>query len=61
VVDIKAVFGWRENGFPEKLFSMENVFLRKIDFHIIFSIVWYKINNFSSKKKKKYELSYFRY
>jgi len=48
----KVVFGWRENGFLAKSFPVENVFPRKIDFHVTFSIVWYKINDFLYKVEK---------
>jgi len=31
---------------------MENFFLKKIDFDVTFSVVWYKINHFSCKTGK---------
>ena len=48
----ETMFGERENNFLEKLFSMKNIFLRKINFHITFFIVLFKINYFYMKKKK---------
>jgi len=50
--------GWRGGGnsFSRKSFSMENVFWKKIIFHIPFSVVWYKIDDFL-QNKEKYQLS----
>ena len=37
--------------FPVKSFFRRNVFPRKIDFYVIFSVVWFKIDYFYRKKK----------
>ena len=51
--EIMVVFGWKENGFHGKSFFMGNVFPRKVDFHVTFSVVCYMINHFSWKKGKR--------
>ena len=38
--------------FLQKLFFMKNVCLRKIDFYVIFSVVWCKLNHFARIKGK---------
>jgi len=47
----KVVFDCGKNNFSEKLFFMKSIFPRKIDFHAIFSIVWFKINYFLEEKE----------
>jgi len=41
--------------FQQKHFSWK-MFSRKMNFYIAFFVVWYKINNFSSKKKISIEV-----
>ena len=42
--DTKVVFGW-----GKKMIFAKNVFPNKLDFHVTFSIVWYKIYYFPWK------------